>query len=166
MENRPEIQLKMQPADIVLEVLGWTALIALWAYIIISYQSLPDVVATHFGSGGEPDGYGSKESTFLSAIIPTVLFIFMTFMQGRPHWFNYTETITGENAERQYRAGVRLMRTLKMSICLVFLIIEYLSVRVSTAETGEFDFVWMFLGIMLLIKLPLFYFLIKSSKSK
>lgn len=166
MESRPKTAIKPERIDIVLEVLGWTALITLWAYIIISYQSLPDVVAIHFGSGGKADGYGSKDTTFLSAIIPTVLFIFMTFIQRRPHWFNYSETITKENAERQYKAGVRLMRALKMSICLVFLIIEYSSVRASAAETGEINIVWMFLGVMLLIKVPLFYFLIKSSSNK
>lgn len=60
--NRPRIKLQLMPADIVLEVLGWLALAALWGYLAYSYPGLPEIIPTHFGAGGVPDGYAGKGS--------------------------------------------------------------------------------------------------------
>lgn len=93
------------------------------------------------------------------------MFVFMLFMQRRPHTFNYPNPITEDNAVRQYTNAVRMIRVLKICICLVFIVIEYSS-TITMVENGKADAKWMFLGIFLLVQLPLFYFLIQASKDK
>lgn len=163
--DRPIITIETKPADVVLEITGYIALAALWIYVYVSYQSLPDIVPIHFGAGGKPDGYGSKETTFLSPVIATVLFVFIAFIQRKPHWFNYPTEITQDNALKQYTNAVLMMRTLKMCLCIMFIAIEYSTTSAAVSSDGIADTKWMFIVIIFLVQIPLFWFIIQSSKN-
>lgn len=165
MEERPRIRIKPTPLDIFLEIIGWLSLILLWGLIISNFSNLPNRVPTHFNSSGQVDGYGNKASIFLLPIIGAVIFIVISVISKFPHIFNYPTTINKENAERQYRNGLRMMRYLKFIISLTFLIIEYQTIQTALGNSDGLG-VW-FLPLTLgLIIVPVIYFITISVRTK
>lgn len=164
-KDRPRIKINPTRFDITVEVMAWMALAFLWAYVIIGYPDLPEIIPTHFGRGGRADAWGSKDSVFFGPGIATVLVIFLTVLQHYPHSFNYNEDITPENAERQYGIAARMVRVLKACIAVLFIIIEY-TTGAAAIEDDKVDSKWVFLGVFLLIQLPAFYFLTKALNKK
>lgn len=164
-KDRPRIKIKPTRFDIAVEVFAWTALALLWIYVTVQYPNLPEIVPTHFGIGGKADAWGSKDSVFFGPGIATVLVIGMTILQRYPYQFNYMEDITEENAERQYTIGVRMIRVLKTCIAILFIIIEY-TTGAAAVQDDKVDMKWFFLGVFLLIQLPVFYFLTKMLNKK
>lgn len=161
MESRPKTAIKPERIDIVLEVLGWTALITLWTYIIISYQSLPDTIPIHFDMLGKPDDFGDKSAILGMPVIATFIFFILSIVQQRPQFFNFPVAITPENAKRQYTIGVRVMRILKGGIPMLFLMIELFS---RNTKPGEQDMMLPVFFAFLFI--PVGYLLIKALREK
>ncbi|PZR22490.1 MAG: hypothetical protein DI539_05330 [Flavobacterium psychrophilum] len=164
-KDRPRIKIQPTRFDIAIEVFAWMALAFLWAYVIIGYPALPEIIPTHFGMGGKADAWGSKDSVFMGPGFATLIMLFVTFIQRKPHTFNYNEDITPENAERQYTLMVRMLRVLKACIGLLFILIEY-TTGAAAIEDDTVDSKWLFLGVFLLIQLPAFYFLTKALNKK
>lgn len=162
--ERPVIIIKPTITDKILEVAGYIALVALWILVTVYYQRMPEIIPIHFKMDGEADGYGEKGNLFLAPAICTLLFIFMAYIQSKPHKFNYgMAEITPQNAEKLYNAGSRFVRFMKLDICLVFLIIEYHTYRATIdAPIGN----WVFGLVMALIMIPVFYLLIKVSANQ
>lgn len=163
--DRPTLKIKAKPIDLAIEATGFLALTSLWAYVSYNYTILPDIVPIHFGAGGVPDGYGEKELNFLAPSIASCLFIFITYLQFKPHKLNYVTEITENNALAQYTNAVRMMRVLKLALCILFIFIEYSTVAASFSDDGTADLKWIFIGGIFLVQLPVFYFIIQSSKN-
>ena len=163
-ENRPIVKIKTTRTDKIIEIIACTALIALWIFIYIIYQKLHEIIPTHFDGSGKADGYGEKESVFLSAGICTVIFIGMSFLQKKVRHFNFLTEITPENAMRQYTFAIKMVRMLKLSIVIVFGLIEFHTYKASLGmdpASGKF----IILATLALVYIPIFYFLIQSSKN-
>lgn len=164
MEARPEIKLKPERIDIVLEGAGYIGLAALWIFVGVMYCRLPDMVPTHFDLAGEATDFGPKKISFLMPILASLQFLIIGVIQAYPEQFNYTVTITPENAERQYTNGVRMIRTVKIVLVAVFLTIEVYSDKeyIGLAFNG-----YLLTPIVLAILiLPLSYFIIKSYRQR
>jgi uncharacterized membrane protein len=86
---------------------------------------MPESIPTHFNFKGEADDYGPRLTLFLLPAIASVITIGMTWLSRYPGIFNYPVKITGENAERQQKLALRLIRTLKMSMNLVFIVVTW-----------------------------------------
>ncbi|TXD48750.1 DUF1648 domain-containing protein [Polaribacter sp. IC073] len=59
--------------DYILIALTIVLLIFSWVYIIISYNSLPSIIAVHFDILGKPNGYNSKENIWFAPFVSTIL---------------------------------------------------------------------------------------------
>ena len=123
--NRPILKLPLTAFDLSIEVLGLLLLIGFWIFTVNFYPSLPEVIPTHFGGGGKPDGFGSKATILGLPIVSTVLYLMLTIFSRYPHKMNYSATITAENAEVQYRIMTRMIRVLKVFVLLIFWILDY-----------------------------------------
>lgn len=163
MSERPKIKIPLQPADKILEVMGYVALAVFWIFVSYAYSVMPETIPTHFNLAGEADGFGDKGTIFLMPIIGTLLFIVLSVVQQRPHTFNYLTEITPENAEKQYTNAVRMMRFLKVGLVVVFIFIEVLTYKTAIGSGGDLG-VWIVPITLVLTFAPLLYFLIKSSK--
>jgi uncharacterized membrane protein len=165
MQNtRPLLQSELQRPDKITEIIAYGALIALWIFIIAIYNRLPDTVPTHFDGSGNADGYGDRASVVIGPMVCTVLFMVLSILQRKPHWFNYTTDITPENALRQYTVAVKMLRMLKLSIVVIFGLIEFHTYKSAVGldiVPGEY----LILAVLALVYIPVFYFLIQSSKN-
>ncbi len=159
--GRPKIKLIPTTADKLVDILGWIILLALWALTITNYSSLPDTIPTHFNAAGEADGFGSKVTILSLPVIATLLFIGLTVLNRYPHSFNYPTAITQDNALRLYTLATRMLRYLKLVLVIVFGGIEFMTIQNATGKAAGLG-VWFLPLTLVLIFLPLIYFLIKS----
>ena len=159
--GRPKIKLIPTTADKLVDILGWLILLALWGWTITHYSSLPETIPTHFNAAGKADGFGSRVFIITLPVIASVLFVGLTVLNRYPHSFNYPTAITQDNAFRQYTLATRMLRYLKLVLVLVFGGIEFMTIQNATGKTAGLG-VWFLPLTLVLIFLPLIYFLIKS----
>ncbi|WP_395633299.1 DUF1648 domain-containing protein [Flavobacterium sp.] len=164
VSNRPILRLPLTPFDRSVEVVGLLLLIGFWIFTVKFYPSLPEIIPTHFGGGGEPDGFGSKATILGLPIVSTVLYVILMIFSRYPHKMNYSATITAENAEVQYRIMTRMIRVLKVFVLLIFWILDYKTVQIALGWPDVLGSWFLFLLFALLFS-PIFYFLIQSSKN-
>ncbi len=162
--ERPKITLIPTNADKLVELLGWLILLALWTLTINHYSALPDTIPTHFNAAGEADGFGSKVSIIALPVIASVLFIGLTLLNRYPHSFNYPTAITQDNALRQYTLATRMLRYLKLVLLLVFGGIEFMTIQHATRKAAGLG-AWFLPLTLVLVFLPLIYFVVNSFKS-
>lgn len=159
--ERPKITLIPTMADKLVELLGWLILLTLWGWTTAHYSSLPDTIPTHFNAAGAADSFGSKVSIFGLPVIATLLFIGLTVLNRYPYIFNYPSPVTQGNALRLYTLATRMLRYLKLVLVLVFGGIEFMTIQHATGKAAGLG-VWFLPLTLVLIFLPLIYFVIKS----
>jgi uncharacterized membrane protein len=165
MEERPLIIIKPTLTDIILEMFGWLAMIALWGFAISNYSDLPLRVPVHFDAYGHVNGYGNKTSIYILPIIGALFFVLILVLSRYPHLFNYPVTITKANAEKQYRNGLRMIRYLKFFIASTFLIIEYQTIQAARGQSEGLG-AWFFPLILGFIIIPVILAVVTSVRSK
>jgi uncharacterized membrane protein len=161
--ERPKITPIPTYTDKLVEALGWLILLVLWGWTITHYSSLPETIPTHFNAAGEADGFGSKVSIIALPVIATLLFIGLTVLNRYPHIFNYPTAITQDNALKQYTLATRMLRYLKLVLVLVFGGIEFMTIQNATGKAAGLG-VWFLPLTLILVFLPLVYFVINSLK--
>lgn len=129
--QRPKLTIDKTSTDRWMDGLSLLLLIALVVLPAYYYGSLPDRIPTHFNNAGEADGFGSKSMIWMLPAIGIAMYIMLTFLQRIPHKFNYLQEITMDNAEKQYRGGLAIMRFLKLWCTLIFLYITYGSIQTA-----------------------------------
>lgn len=149
MDTRPRLILQKHRMDIWLERSALFALMLLWAFTIYAFKQLPEIVPIHFDGAGKPDGYGTKWTMFILPLITTALFFGITAINKHPHIFNYTTTITEENAEQQYRMATRLLRFTNLGVVLIFLAIEFSTYRTGLGKSDGLE-PWFFPMVIVL----------------
>jgi uncharacterized membrane protein len=164
-EERPKLKIQLTPTDQVLELLGWGVLLALWVWIGTNFSSLPDSIPTHFNAAGEADGFGTKASIIGLPLIATLLYIGLTLLNRFPHIFNFPTPITPNNALSQYTNATRMIRYLKLILVFVFAGISYQTIQQANG-TGEGLGLWFLPLTLVLIFVPLIYFVSKSFQKK
>lgn len=157
-KDRPKIKIELTKSDKILEIIALLILICLWIYVIYNYNSLPDIINTHFNAQGKPDGSGEKQYIFGLPGIATFMYLLVTIASRYPHTFNYLEEITEENALEQYTKMTKLTRILKIILIGIF--------GYSSWQTiSNVDVSPLFFPIMLVAILgPIIYFNVKKSK--
>ena len=142
------------------------ALIAIpFAYAAYVYPSLPATIPTHFNYKGEADGFGRKASIVGLPLIATLLYIGLTLLNRVPHIFNFPTPVTPDNALRQYTNATRMIRYLKLILVLVFAGISFQTIQQANG-TGEGLGLWFLPLTLVLIFMPLLYFVVKSFQTK
>jgi uncharacterized membrane protein len=161
--QRPKIKIKLTRLDIYLEIMSAVFLIVYFLILCLSWTKLPDIIPTHFDFAGKINGYGSKGTLFILMPVVVGLYILFTILVKFPHIYNYAVDITEENAERQYRLAVRLMRVMKMVIIAVFTYIQYAIVSSAAANKPKLGG-WFLPVVLIAVFLPLICYLFKSMK--
>lgn len=163
--QRPKLKLPLSNLEKILFLASILFLFTIWFISIDSYSKLPDIIPTHFNVSSVPDGYGSKNSIFISPVIVTVLYILIMILTRFPHIYNYAVSITAENAEANYRNGRTLMFCIITEILALFLYIQWNVI--DGAIKGYSSLGILFLPIFLLtIFGTVIYFIFKMTKLK
>ncbi|RZJ75684.1 MAG: DUF1648 domain-containing protein [Flavobacterium sp.] len=165
MENRPKAIIKFETQDYVVETVGYIALAALWFFAFYSYNNSPDIVPIHFNFAGEADGFGDRQTMFITPVIATFMFFIMTVINSYPEMFNFPVIITPENAQRLYVLAIRMIRLLKIGVILVFLIVDLYTFASATGQEGEMG-AFLLPAVSVVMFLPLIFYLVKALRTK
>jgi uncharacterized membrane protein len=157
MEERPQIKLTLDPADILLEMLGSLAILAVWGLVISNYSSLPDTIPTHFNAAGQPDDFGGKATLLVLPIMSTILFFGLTFLNKFPEIFNYPVDITIENASAQYKNIQRMIRYLKLVIVWIFGFIVFRNIQIGQGIRNDLGSWFLPLTLLAIFAGPIFF---------
>jgi uncharacterized membrane protein len=118
--DRPRIAPSADPTTKWLRRAGVLVSLALAAWAVVAYFSLPLVIPVHFGISGQPDAYGHRSSVLWLALVFVVLTVGVAVMSRHPRLFNYPVPVTDENAERLYREGERMLVWLLAPLQVIF----------------------------------------------
>ena len=164
--DRPKLHIALDTSDWIMEIVGAIFLILMVGLPMYYFNELPDIIPKHFNAVGEPDGFSQKIVIWTLPSIGAVTYIGMLFLNRYPHIFNYPTEITSENAERQYRAATKLIRTLNLLISASFCYIGYSTIQTALNKKeglGTFFMPVFLLGIFGTIGVYL-YFAFKKSR--
>lgn len=163
--KRPQIHIEKTSMDKFIIIVGVLGVILTWIYLGIMWNSLPDIIPTHFGIDGEPNDFGNKLSLIFLPVIHSVIYILIYILAKFPHKFNYIVEITKENAEKQYRNASRLMYVLSTEISILFLYINWGSIQTSLNKVSGLGGIFIFL-LDLIIFGTLGFFIYRMIKYK
>jgi len=163
--DRPLIEIKKDKIDLIFDITAILGLIFIWTYTFIHFNQLPQTIPTHFNIKGEIDNYGSKYILWILPLVITFVFILFRILYNYPHKFNYIVKITNENAEKQYRIAIKIMRIILMNVTLLFGLIIVKIVDGAYQKSSTLD--WWFIPLLLFCVItPMFYMAIASTSSK
>jgi len=164
MTKNPKIKVKPTPFTKTLEFVNYFLIIAFWIITCLAYKHLPDEIPTHYNGFGEADAYGDKITILFLPLIATVLFTIVSITAKKPHLFNYSETITLENAETQYRNAMRFMNSLNTLMLLIFIYIDYKTIQIALNQSGSLG-VW-FLPLAGIVGISIITYSVIQSQKK
>ena len=156
MASSLKIKIELNRTDKLFEILGYLALALIWLLTIYSYYYLLETIPNHFDINGNIEAYGSKTSIFIVPFISTFLFVGLTILNRFPQIFNYPTEITDQNRSIQYSNATRLIRLIKLSITLIFLITGLIPTQT----------IWISIVIIFGIHIPLVYYIYKMFKNR
>lgn len=165
MSNKPIIHLKKTKRDFFLDSLTVVVLIFFWGVSILYYPSLADEIPIHFDYKGEVDSYANKKTIFLLPLIGTMIVGFLTLVSKNPETFNYSVEITEENAERQYGNALLMMKTMRLVILFVFMLIEWEVIQIGLGKNEGLG-AWFLPFFLAIIFIPIIFFAIRAKKIK
>lgn len=164
MPDRPIITLKPQPIDFLLDVLSWTLLLTLWVIVLISYYTLPERIPIHFNFAGEVDGWSEKQMIFFHPALATSIMIVLTLISRYPHTFNYPVQITPENAERNYRLGVRVIKFVRVATILLFIYAAVSTIWVANKDERTISPITLYIFLAVMAVIIITYLVISTRK--
>lgn len=163
MSNPPVIALPKTSTDRMLDLLTVFLLVVFWGVSFYYYSDLPEEIPIHFDYAGEVDNYANKKTIFLLPMIGTMLAGFLTLVSRHPETFNYTVTITPENAERQYRNALLMTRVMRIVIVFVFMLIDWEVIQIALGNSEGLG-VWFLPIFLIVVFVPIIYFAIRSKR--
>ncbi|MCH8486712.1 MAG: DUF1648 domain-containing protein [Candidatus Cyclonatronum sp.] len=131
----PKLEIEPEPFDRLLDRLGFTLIIILVLMVAVSFSGLPELVPTHFDFSGEVTSTGSRYMLLLLPLMGAMTFMMIYFLNKAPHTFNYTVTITEENAAHEYRKATRMMRWVNLICALLFTFITFTTIATAHGFT-------------------------------
>ncbi len=146
-----------------LEGAGWLILLGTFWFTISTYADLGDEIPTHFDAFGNPNGYSKKVVLFLMPILSAILYASLYILNFYPHTFNYPVRITPENALHQYSTATRMIRSLNLSMVVVFALISWKMVR-NAHGLSDYIGVYLLPLILLLVFVPIGYGLVRMGR--
>lgn len=104
-----------------LRLLSVLAALAITAWLLVRYPSLPQSVPTHVDVGGQADDWGPRWSALVLAAVMLLLSLGLAALSSHPRAFNYPLVITARTAQAVYREGERMMVAVLVGVQLIYL---------------------------------------------
>ena len=155
MNNRPKLKVSIEPFDYVIELMSITLLVLMWYYVIIEFAELPETIATHFNARGEADDYSSKMILWFLPVLSTVTYAGLLMFTRYPHLHNYMVNITEDNALKNYRFSIRVLRVVNFLCVLLFTYIVYKMIQGAKDNYASLGTAFIVIVIGISILLPI-----------
>lgn len=158
--NRPKIKIEKTIADKSIENLTFVLILGSMILIGLYYNQLPEKLAIHFNwPSKDKNEFGTKDLLWASPIICGLIVVGIYKLNQFPWIFNYPTEIDENNAKYNYRQATQMLRILNLLIGFLCLSLTIMSVLDGLGVENKLD---KYLGPLLpilLIGLPIFYFI-------
>lgn len=161
--SRPRVKIEKKNPDLIIESMGWLLLIGLWHHTLSAYITAPELIPIHFNGSGEADGYGNKKHLLILSSLASLLYIGLFYLNRFPHIFNYTVTITSENAGKQYSLANRLIRCMNLTILGFICLVQY-SICDTAASGKLIGGPWSLIAFVVSLPSMLFIYIYKAGQ--
>lgn len=148
MWNEQKIVMEMTPLERVANFIGMMALAAMVTMIVLQWSRVPETIPAHFGANGEVDRWGSKWELLILPVIAIVLYLFMQFIEARPHTHNYPARLNDTNRAAFYLHSRRVINLTK-NLCA--LLLAYTTWRTILVAKGAVEGLGMGMFSVLLV---------------
>jgi len=135
METKPKLKLTLSPIDKILDGMSTVLLIVMLVLAVYVTFNAPSVIPVHFNELGHPDKFGKRFTIFILPLIGTVIYAVFNQIVKFPEIYNHLTKITGENARQQYTITTRIIRFLKLSMLLIFIVIIFFTYLTSIGKS-------------------------------
>lgn len=137
----------MKSAIWIFIVLNILILVSVISYVILKYPELPEIIPTHFGSGGVADGFGNKNMIWLEVGINVAIYALLTYLSNKPQYFNMPD---------EMKANTPLIKLFAHVMCFVLMILfanlTYETIEVALGNAVKLSSnMWLFLGLLFLV---------------
>lgn len=163
--KRPKLHMNESFWETIFNLVAIASIVTIIIYSKVMWSKIPSVVPTHFNSLGQVNGYGSKDTLLILPIISIISFVAVNILVKFPHTFNYTVKITEENAKREYRNARLLLRVLLAEICILFLYIQWSSIKGAMTSSAGLGALFTPLYMIIVIA-TLVFFITRMNKLK
>lgn len=113
----------------IVNVLGWVVLIAMFVYVAMIWNSLPDQIPMHYNLQGEIDSYGGPAFILIMPIVMSLLFIMIAVIEHHPGIWNIPVEVCESAKEKIYESMALTLVTIRFLLILFAGIETYLSVN-------------------------------------
>ena len=141
-KKRPVLHVPPTRLDIAADVLAALGVVFTILAVAYYWHVLPDRIPTHFDITGSPDAWGPKSTLLLLPGVTALMYVLLTVACRFPHTFNYPVRITPENAQRQYRIALLVMRWFKVEIVGMLAYLEWAWIQVALGRTESLSAAW------------------------
>lgn len=102
----------------IFEIVAALLLVVLWVLTVVLWQKSNPTIATHFDLTGTPDGFGSRNHMFVTAVAGTISTVLLLVSAYFPRFINLP---VGISNIRQAATAVRMVRVLAVTVALLFI---------------------------------------------
>ena len=135
----------------------------MWSYSSYYFNDLPGIIPIHFNLSASPDGYGSRNTIWiLPGIVTGIVFLFNTLAKY-PHKFNYISKINEDNAVKQYKSSVKLLRILSFNISVLFCYIIVSEIQGAISNHSMLGW-WFIPQLLISMIVPTIYMTVTSMR--
>lgn len=158
--TNPNLKIMPSSSDRLADFVSLAILVLAWIFLLSTYAYMPEIVPIHLDGSGKADGFANKTSLFIGPSISLIIYIVLTYLNKYPQIYNYPSVINENNAAQYYTIGSRMIRYLKLSVMIVFLLIQFEIFAI--AKGIEFDIgVWSLIIPLTIILAPTIYFIVR-----
>lgn len=165
LEGRSDLTLKFVKLSHLSVPAGYILLFLVIFIPTYFYGKLPEKIPYHFDLAGQPDAYGSKVTILFLPVIAVILFVMMSLIPKLNFNYNYPVTINEDNREIQKLLSESLLKIMKSTLLIVFLLIE-IQVIQSVYEYKIFLSQYGIILYLVIIFTPIIIYLIVSGREK
>jgi len=96
-----------------------------FVYVISIYSSLPDTIAIHFDTLGNPDGYGNKK---FALVIPAINLLLTFFMWGIAKNPNFANSMRANKmSDEEFAKNQNLLAIMAVCTAFIFFVLQFLT---------------------------------------
>lgn len=139
-------------------------------YVLINYKNMPDIIITHWGAAGKPDGYSEKNIInvfFTNFIDISMVILFAVISIGSISSNTYIDT---NNIETNRKKAIKYLNGLGYSFLALILSIQSVTTTIPIFMVQEKNMpMWLSIGVCIVpifIVVPLIYFYIMLGNIK
>jgi uncharacterized membrane protein len=164
--ERPLIKIKMTVIDYTVEIFALLLVVATIVLYVIYWVKAPEVVPLHYNIYGQADRYASKSALLILPIMSILLYVGLTILNKYPQIFNFPNAVTSQNVAYLYTTATRMVRWLKLLICLLFACIVWHEIKtIVINQTPEMNtIIWFLVAIVALYPVIPIIKMFRSSK--